>query len=672
MRQLTNLHKITILCLCILALVSVSIGQTTARTLNDLWSYCPSEDTWTKLPDAAGAPSARRNHGATYDPIRDRLIVFPGVSGVTGTFQSDVKAYSIASGTWATLTARAILGDGTSTTASWPSPGECRDAFYDPTTDQVVLPYTGAGQAGRIKLVSLADDNILTTPLAGQSAWPYQPTREFAAVAYDITSRTIYMFGGSSSSNGGTLTSETLKCDLNANTGWTSLTVTGNVPPPLWLTRAVVDETRKRLIIFGGNRSSLISGQNDYIDDTYELDLETYVWSKITGTRKPLRIGQMGACFDPIHNQPILFGGLTRITNISNDLSCYNNTWTLDTTSSKNWTVGIPPGERPTLRRMPSFTWNTSSSKVLAFGGEEIVTNAKARSELTFPRAGTRVSGNAVHVEAILTYGATQITSQVLFQYRYPSITGAWQDILTSTGAVSNPSPSNPYFVEWDTTVLSGTMDLRAVAADTTGSQDFLAPFTTVIVDHDNPEVIGQSGGPGGIPHNNLAKSFVRSLNPSVLQSWPKNQVNEVIVGDLNKRITTLLRLPSDSLNEDKTINTATETNMLPGQLSNVVKLTVTGTIPQTNSLQPMTIVFSYPDKDGNGIVDNTAYQASSLKIQKVDQFGQSFPGSVVSSVDTVTKTVRAQVTTLNDGSGSTRFALFAVANASVSDWMSY
>ena len=97
--------------------------DSTARYLNDVWALSlAGTPAWTQLTPAGTPPSARSDHSAIYDPVRDRMVVFGGIlDGVR--YRNDVWALSLA-GTpaWTQLTPagtaaeRAVLPTARSTT----------------------------------------------------------------------------------------------------------------------------------------------------------------------------------------------------------------------------------------------------------------------------------------------------------------------------------------------------------------------------------------------------------------------------------------------------------------------------------------------------------------------------------------------------------------------------
>ena len=93
------------------------------------------EAAWTALAPNGTAPGGRYWHSTTYDPVRDRVVVFGGFTGTK--YLNDAWALSLA-GTpaWRTLVPVGIS----------PSAREGHSAIYDPARDRLVVfgGYTGS------------------------------------------------------------------------------------------------------------------------------------------------------------------------------------------------------------------------------------------------------------------------------------------------------------------------------------------------------------------------------------------------------------------------------------------------------------------------------------------------------------------------------------------------
>jgi hypothetical protein len=99
-----------------------------ATIYNDVWALSLSgTPAWSQILPAGTAPSAHAYHTAIYDPVRDRMVVFGGISASP---DNNVWALSLAgSPTWSQLAPAGTLPNGRST----------HTAIYDPTRDRMVV-----------------------------------------------------------------------------------------------------------------------------------------------------------------------------------------------------------------------------------------------------------------------------------------------------------------------------------------------------------------------------------------------------------------------------------------------------------------------------------------------------------------------------------------------------
>jgi hypothetical protein len=121
---------------------------------NDVWALSlAGSPAWSALAPAGSPPSARYDHGAIYDPVRDRMVVFGG--GGAGNYK-DVWALSLAGSTaWSAL----------APAANPPSAGSADPAIYDPVRDRMVV-FGGGGSGSLDDVWALNWDQSTPTLLA--------------------------------------------------------------------------------------------------------------------------------------------------------------------------------------------------------------------------------------------------------------------------------------------------------------------------------------------------------------------------------------------------------------------------------------------------------------------------------------------------------------------------
>ncbi len=80
-------------------------GRRDDGTVSDeLWSYQPAGNRWTRLADGSSGPPARAFHSAAWDPRARQLWIFGGL-GTSGAALDDLWSYRLASGTWERVSA---------------------------------------------------------------------------------------------------------------------------------------------------------------------------------------------------------------------------------------------------------------------------------------------------------------------------------------------------------------------------------------------------------------------------------------------------------------------------------------------------------------------------------------------------------------------------------------
>ncbi|HZT08905.1 MAG TPA: kelch repeat-containing protein [Chloroflexota bacterium] len=67
--------------------------------LDDLWSYDPSANAWGRVDEGAPSPDARARHAAVWDPAGRRMLVFGGYRGLSG-YSNELWSFSPSSESW--------------------------------------------------------------------------------------------------------------------------------------------------------------------------------------------------------------------------------------------------------------------------------------------------------------------------------------------------------------------------------------------------------------------------------------------------------------------------------------------------------------------------------------------------------------------------------------------
>ncbi len=238
-----------------------TFGGFAAGTLGDMWRLDTEALTWSEVTDV-NAPLGRDQHGLEWEASQQRVIMFGGVrqQGISITHMNEVWSFNPTNTTWTQLTANSPAPTGRSSAAF----------FY--------IPHRG--------------DFIVF------GGWDVRPTFPFGTAGGH--------FG------------DAWRLDVNAATNtatWTSVTPTGSVPGPQGkpsaraATCGAYDEARHKLVLFAGQTG--LDAQNNGItsDETWELDVDTLVWTKMTTTNTPQKRSFCGSAFDADANRLLVYGG---------------------------------------------------------------------------------------------------------------------------------------------------------------------------------------------------------------------------------------------------------------------------------------------------------------------------------------------------------------------------
>jgi hypothetical protein len=294
---------------------------------------------WFEIP-----PPALWLHTMIYDPLRDRLLVFGGVS-YRGP-SSEVWQLNLSAGPhWQPLT---VGGAG-------PAPRSRHTAVYDRLRDRVIVfgGYDGAEYKNDVWALDLDGPPTWSRlePAAGPSP------RGWHAAVFDATRGRMVVYGGA---DGGSTFGDVWALSLDDSPTWTQLAPAGTGPGPRFSSPAVYDAPRDRIVFYGG-----IDGSNTTRTDVWALSLAgPPAWSEIlpAGTPPSLRNGA-SAIFDPIRQRLVLFAGGTGRPNL-------NETWALALGAAPAWTQ-LVPASPPGGRQFHAAAYDPIGDRLLVFGGSD-------------------------------------------------------------------------------------------------------------------------------------------------------------------------------------------------------------------------------------------------------------------------------------------------------------
>jgi hypothetical protein len=218
----------------------IVFGGSSASALNDVWALSLNgSPAWSQLFPSGVPPSARGGHSAIYDPVRDRMIVFGGPSGMAATNEVWVLSLS-GTPTWSQLTLAGAAPPGRS----------AHTAVYDPVSDRMVI-FGGTIESNRFNDVwalSLGDTPTWTNLLPAGTP----PSARYGAKAlFDPVRNRMVVFGGEAEF----FTNEVWALSLGPTAAWTQLTPAGGPPARRLHPSVAYDQSWDRMVVFGGYAS---------------------------------------------------------------------------------------------------------------------------------------------------------------------------------------------------------------------------------------------------------------------------------------------------------------------------------------------------------------------------------------------------------------------------------
>ncbi|MBE7491760.1 MAG: choice-of-anchor D domain-containing protein [Planctomycetes bacterium] len=426
---------------------AVLFGGLGTTNYNDVWIFDFAAPGWVQhLPGLS--PDVRQGHGAIYDAVRQRMVIFAGRNSLKGL--NDVWALDLnPAGAWTNISqvggtpmnvrSHFAWAANAAATSVWihSGNGAAADLWHldlggtQAAWAPVTLP--GGGPGARTSHNAVMDGNDLlvgfgleagagvrdlwrldvTNPSAGWqlAGAPLQPPGlVHSHVERDAANHRLIAFGGFlAGANDG----ELWQLDLNAvRPAWARLAVTGPRPGPRRTGTMVYDAAGGRMILYGGRTGIANSTITDEVwaldltpgseqwtllttsgaspgrraqhvavlagpgrmvifggasetgaiqNTTFELNLNTLVWSQIAAANAPLPRLAAAAVYDPAGQRMLLYGGLN-----GGALGTFH---ALNLTGAPVWTTLTKTGTAPPSLYYHSMVYDAALHRVLLFGG---------------------------------------------------------------------------------------------------------------------------------------------------------------------------------------------------------------------------------------------------------------------------------------------------------------
>ncbi|HYM39525.1 MAG TPA: kelch repeat-containing protein [Thermoplasmata archaeon] len=296
-------------------------GLTMAANAADTWSYDLETNTWSNLTSASG-PSYRLGHAVAYDSESDRIVMFAGMTSIGRT--NETWSYNLEANTWTKLDP-----------ATKPHARDYAAMAYDSASDRVILfgGYSADGYLADTWSYDLNTDTWTNlTPAIGP------PARDYSAMAYDVRSDRLILFGGDTETG---YAADTWSYDFNTNTWTNRIPATG--PCARHGHAMAYDAKSDQIVLFGGHR---LTGYNPagYLADTWSYEFATNTWRNRTPAVGPEARVRPAMAYDSQSDRIVLFGGRNATNVFLADTWSYDlntNTWT-DVNAAGG--TSVPPG----------------------------------------------------------------------------------------------------------------------------------------------------------------------------------------------------------------------------------------------------------------------------------------------------------------------------------------
>ena len=318
-------------------------GSSGSTVKNDVWELSlgtPRE--WKQLKPTGTAPAARRGHVAIYDPVGDRMIVQGGM-GLSSI--NDVWALSLSGAVpaWTQL----------APTGTPPAARFGHSGVYDSARNRLVIH---GGQSGIV-----FRNDVWALALGGSPAWTQvTPTggppalRSRHSAIYDTVRDRMVVFGGT---DGIDSWNDTWSLAFAGTPAWSELLPTGTAPTPRFGQKAIYDAPRDRMVLHGGNDGGeLPNGQ------VFTLGFASTAWATASpsGTG-PGGLYDHGAIFDTAGDRMVFFAGSAELP--TKTLAC------LSLAGGMSWVDLAPIGVPPFERLDHAAAYDPLRDRMIVFGG---------------------------------------------------------------------------------------------------------------------------------------------------------------------------------------------------------------------------------------------------------------------------------------------------------------
>jgi uncharacterized protein YjdB len=348
----------------------VYAGDAGGSPFSDVWTLSNANGSggtpmWSPESPAGTAPAARTGQSAIFDSADNRMIVFGGTTATT-TF-ADTWVLTTPSGVGGTPAWALVAVPGTAPSVAYHS------AVYDPAKNNMYVFAGISTQdklQANDHAFALAGANGIGTGQKWVLGGP--PVRYSAAAFYDGSTNELVVFAGQHALGSVNFNDYWVGAAAldSSNIQWTVQTIKGTRPSPRWGLSGVYDNANNRFMLFGGATGFPSPCVSDYfVVQSANAQGASPNFAAVTpvGTGPSARTRHVAA-YDSATNTMMVFGGYDCTSTYFNDVWTLSNANDLGGTPS--WTHLLPSGTAPSVRESASAIYDASTNSLIVYGGD--------------------------------------------------------------------------------------------------------------------------------------------------------------------------------------------------------------------------------------------------------------------------------------------------------------
>ncbi len=325
-------------------------------------SSSPDNLNWVSVNATGTPPSVRFGHSAAYNPTSNRMIIFGGGTGFPGPCANDLwvltNPNSVGTPTWIKL----------SPTGTLPPVREGHASVYDSKTNTMII-FGGTDCSGNfyndVWILTNADGSVGTPKWTESKPVGTAPAaRSQSTAIYDAANRVLTIFGGGAGGKNVFNDVWTL-ANVNGTPTWKELTPTRTAPAARSGHTAVYDSADNRMVVYGGVIASS-AVQNDTWILSGANGVGTATWSQLTPTdTAPYRVSHT-AIYDPVSDEMVIFGGTSQLPKTFTDDHVFVLTKANGLQSGSAWSQ-----DGPAPRAHQTGVYDSVTDQLIVFGGQQ-------------------------------------------------------------------------------------------------------------------------------------------------------------------------------------------------------------------------------------------------------------------------------------------------------------